>query len=161
MGAMSSHITSLTIVYPRVYSAKLRVTGLCEGDSLVTGEFPAQRASKAENVSIWSRHHGFIVTCMDEWVGVVEMRKRMIYCSIHKFIDSFYSYHPQVRLTPQTGIFRAKLGKLAFHLGHGWVIILGCNYLCPKFIGSLAKVSAAMSDFIAKKNTAVITYPCP
>ena len=36
---------------------KLRVTGLCEGNSPVTGEFPAQRASYAENVSIWWRHH--------------------------------------------------------------------------------------------------------
>ena len=34
-------------------TAKLRVTGLCEGNSSVTGEFPAQRASNAENVSIW------------------------------------------------------------------------------------------------------------
>ena len=38
---------------------KLHVTGLCEGNSPVTGEFPAQRASEAENVSIWWRHHGF------------------------------------------------------------------------------------------------------
>ena len=29
--------------------SKLRVTGLCEGNSPVTGEFPAQRASNAEN----------------------------------------------------------------------------------------------------------------
>ena len=36
---------------------KLRVTGLCEGNSPVTSEFPAQRASNAENVSIWLRHH--------------------------------------------------------------------------------------------------------
>ena len=35
---------------------KLRVTGLCAGNSPVTGEFPAQRASNAENVSIWWRH---------------------------------------------------------------------------------------------------------
>ena len=32
--------------------SKLRVTGLCERNSPVTGEFPAQRASNAENVSI-------------------------------------------------------------------------------------------------------------
>ena len=38
-------------------TAKLRVTGLCEGNSPVTGEFPAQRASNAERVSIWWRHH--------------------------------------------------------------------------------------------------------
>ena len=38
-------------------TSKLRVTALCAGNSLVTGEFPAQRASNAENVSIWWRHH--------------------------------------------------------------------------------------------------------
>ena len=38
-------------------TSKLRVTGLCEGNSPVTCEFPAQRASNAENVSIWWRHH--------------------------------------------------------------------------------------------------------
>ena len=36
---------------------KLRVTGLCAGNSPVTGESPAQMASNAENVSIWWRHH--------------------------------------------------------------------------------------------------------
>ena len=36
---------------------KLRVTGLCAGKSPVTGEFPAQMASNAENVSIWWRFH--------------------------------------------------------------------------------------------------------
>ena len=39
-------------------TSKLRVTGLCVGNSPGTGEFPAQRASYAENVSIWWRHHG-------------------------------------------------------------------------------------------------------
>ena len=39
---------------------KLRVTGLCKGNSLGTGEFPAQMASYAENVSIWWRHHDMI-----------------------------------------------------------------------------------------------------
>ena len=38
-------------------TSKLCVTGLCAGNSPVTGEFPAQRASNAENVSIWWRHH--------------------------------------------------------------------------------------------------------
>ena len=37
-------------------TSKLRITGLCEGNSPVTGEFPAQRASDTENVSIWWRH---------------------------------------------------------------------------------------------------------
>ena len=38
-------------------TSKLRVTGFCPGNSPVIGEFPAQRASNAENVSIWWRHH--------------------------------------------------------------------------------------------------------
>ena len=61
---MASQITSLTIIYTTVYFTvqvkilKLRVTGLCVENSPVTGEFPAQRATNAENVSIWWRHHG-------------------------------------------------------------------------------------------------------
>ena len=70
MGAIASQITSLTIVYSNVYldadqrkhqsSATL---AFCAGNSPVTGEFPAQRASNAENVSIWWRHHdSFIIS---------------------------------------------------------------------------------------------------
>ena len=77
MGAIASQITSLTIVYPIVYSyvnqrkhqssASLAFVGEFTGDrwlpvtrkmfpiagnSPVTGEFPTQMASNAENVSI-------------------------------------------------------------------------------------------------------------
>ena len=38
-------------------TSKLRVTGLCEGNPLVTGGFPSQMTSNAEHVSIWWRHH--------------------------------------------------------------------------------------------------------
>ena len=38
-------------------TSELRVTGLCAWNSPGTGEFPAQKASNAENVSIWWRHH--------------------------------------------------------------------------------------------------------
>ena len=38
-------------------TSKLCVTGLCEGNSPPTGEFPAQRVSNGENVSISWRHH--------------------------------------------------------------------------------------------------------
>ena len=65
MGAMAFQITNLTIVNSTVYlgedqrkhhsSASL---ALVRGNSLVTGEFPAQRASNAGNVSIWWRHRG-------------------------------------------------------------------------------------------------------
>ena len=38
-------------------TSKLRVTGLCEGNSPGTGEFPVQSASNAGNDSDWWRHH--------------------------------------------------------------------------------------------------------
>ena len=38
-------------------TSELRVTGLCEGNSPGSGEFPAQMASNAENVSVGWRHH--------------------------------------------------------------------------------------------------------
>ena len=41
-------------------TSKLRVTGLCAGNSPGTGEFPAHWASNAKNVSIWWRHHACI-----------------------------------------------------------------------------------------------------
>ena len=68
-------------------TSKLRVTGLCAGNSPAAGEFPAQRASNAENVSIWWRHHGWWCTLQAHirvawlrWVTAVS--KRYLICII-------------------------------------------------------------------------------
>ena len=57
-------------------TSKLRVTGLCEGNSPVTGEFPAQMASNAENVSIRWRHHDDMYcyvhrVCVCRWTRII------------------------------------------------------------------------------------------
>ena len=39
---------------------KHQITGPYAGNSPVTGEFPAQMATNAKNVSIWWRHHAYI-----------------------------------------------------------------------------------------------------
>ena len=62
MGAMASQITSLIIVYSTVYWGTDRRKHQCSAslafvEGIHTGEFPAQMASNAENVSIWWRHH--------------------------------------------------------------------------------------------------------
>ena len=63
MSAMASQITGVSIVYSTSFSGadkkniKAPRHWLCEGNLLVTGEFPAQSNSNAENVSIWWRHH--------------------------------------------------------------------------------------------------------
>ena len=63
MTTIASQITSLPVVLlNRLFrgrskkTSKLRVTGFCVGNSLGPVNFP-QRASNAENVSIWWRHH--------------------------------------------------------------------------------------------------------
>ena len=38
-------------------TSKLRVTDVCEGNSPVASEFPAQMASNSENAFVWWRHH--------------------------------------------------------------------------------------------------------
>ena len=84
MSAMASQITNLTIVHSTIYSrrrskktSKLRVTGLCEGKSPVTGEFPAQKASNADNVSIWWRHHAIPKVVIE--VSYLIMRSYLLY----------------------------------------------------------------------------------
>ena len=73
MSAMASQITCLTIVYSIVYSGadqrkhQSSVSLAFVGNSPVTGEFIAQRASNAENGSISWRHH--------EWCGCCGMYK--------------------------------------------------------------------------------------
>ena len=67
MSAMASQITSLTIVYSIVYSdadqrkhQSSASLAFVRGNSPVTGEFPAQRTSNAENVSVWWHHHEYL-----------------------------------------------------------------------------------------------------
>ena len=62
MSAMASQIASVSIVCSAVFfrskkTSKRRVIGLCEGNPPVTGGFPLQRTSNAENDFIWWRHH--------------------------------------------------------------------------------------------------------
>ena len=61
MSAMAFQITSLTIVYSTAYSCTYQGKHQSSASLAfvwpVTGEFPTQRASNAENNSIWWRHH--------------------------------------------------------------------------------------------------------
>ena len=75
-------------------TSNLCVTGLCEGNSPVTGEFPSQRASNAENVSIWWPHnvspgtscHGSIL--LHAWVVTSNFTDQFVVCPL--FYGSFW-----------------------------------------------------------------------
>ena len=94
MNAMASQITSLTIVFSTVYSRcrsketlKLRVTVLCVGNSPVTCEFPAQRASNAENVSIWWRHHG--MEMLSAWLTGASMEEYIAMFFVWLYLSTY------------------------------------------------------------------------
>ena len=84
-------------------TSKLRVTGLCVGNSPGTGEFPAQMASYAENVSIWWRHHVSQCSCphptMQHWATDKCTRMNIsvttrcivlyLHCTLHRYIVGF------------------------------------------------------------------------
>ena len=81
MNTMASQITSLTIVYSIVYSGVDQIKHqnsalltLCAGNSPVTGEFPAQRASNTENASIWWRHHELQMAERDDRIPIYQSR---------------------------------------------------------------------------------------
>ena len=65
-------------------TSKLRVTGLCEGDSPVTGEFLAQRANNVENGSIWWRHHAIAYSAQESHVHV-------LYSIIYNIIGYYFT----------------------------------------------------------------------
>ena len=66
-------------------TSKLRVTGLCAGNSPETGEFPARMASNAENVSIWWRHH--VNACL---VGIPNAKNARFFpkANVDSFVES-------------------------------------------------------------------------
>ena len=75
-------------------TSKLRVIGLCAGNQLVTVEFPAQRASNTENVSIWWRHHGknWIHTLHESTVTWWYQHNKSKHSHIHLSGDMLYNY---------------------------------------------------------------------
>ena len=84
-------------------TSKLRITGLCAGNSPVTGEFPAQRASNAENVSISWRHHDDTVTSHSQgpthWYKIIVHGPVLSPCGARRvLIDASRPYGPHTGL---------------------------------------------------------------
>ena len=98
MTTIASQITSLTVIYSTVYSdadqRNIKVPRhwpLC-GEFTGTGEFPAQRASYAENVSIWWRHHVLSLwrhdlTTFSAWLTLCEVYPPVNGGSLHYNVD--------------------------------------------------------------------------
>ena len=84
-------------------TSKLRVTVLREGNSPVTGEFPAQRAS---NVSIWLRHPVYpdiikqILICVNMVAVIRGLKIYIAHVAMHYFQSTIPTFPVQVYHTP-------------------------------------------------------------
>ena len=76
-------------------TSKLRVSGLCAGNSPGTGELPAQMASNAENVSIWWRYHVIPTGPLEDKYAVVQV---MTWCVADKKPLSLMTHYSQAHL---------------------------------------------------------------
>ena len=100
MGAMASQITSLAIVHSIDYSGAHRrihqsSASLAFMNSPVTGEFSAQMASKAGNVSIWWRHHWYanrrLLILKIKWTGLMSKARNriLVHCPLVAYTVEF------------------------------------------------------------------------
>ena len=105
MSAMASQITSISIAYSTVWSKKapkLRVTGLCEGNSPFAGEFPAQWASNSGR-----RFHFMTSSCHDNLPWTVSSATEEKEGTLDtNFLLLFYCF-----------------GVYCLHWGMGWITI--------------------------------------
>ena len=118
MGTIASQITSLTVVYSIVYSGGDQRTHQFTG----IGEFPAQRASNAENVSIWWRHHGDKMpssggTRIRTQPSMKPILQQTAYFGrlLVWFLLLFHSIFPVVHHTILKNIYPALLWLIAYH----------------------------------------------
>ena len=88
-------------------TSKLRVTGLCAGNSPGTGEFPAQMASYAKNVSIWWRHHEFFANDMHTVL--------LFFAVCSNIMDNFVCAPSQRETTAQCIVFSHWQGAFTKH----------------------------------------------
>ena len=96
-------------------TSKLRVTGLCEGNSPVTGEFPAQMASNAENVSIWWRHHVMCQFAETLWLQSVQNRVAFIFMWRHNTVIKWSISNKIGKGELSSSSLCALISKPAFH----------------------------------------------
>ena len=110
-------------------TSKLRVTGLCEGNSPVTGEFPAQRASNAGNVSIWWRHHDI------RWDPVTPTAATSTTRAKNRFVclERCFSVNMPTRLCDIDTGLQARLAYIpSLHIHSQASPWPGCHFVNPK-----------------------------
>ena len=116
---------------------------------LVTGEFPAQRASNVENVSIWWRHHGKSQECLTKVAKFGPFPCTFTWTS-HSMASLFWImiHFPQWKgLVIQIHTF---LSGNAFRLCLKW------QPFCPAWISNTSILKCGMKLFKIHSQTSVV-----
>ena len=104
--------------------SKLRVTGLCEGNSPVTGEFPSQRAGNAENVhlvtSSWKENMGILHKLIFSYSCIFTIIWKTVMLAQVQFYQSFCEV---LSNDSRWVALKAKLLGVLFN-------VLCCDFLC-------------------------------
>ena len=151
MRTMASQITRLTIAYSTVYSGalKLRDIGLCVGNSPVAGEFPAQKASNAENVSIWWRHHNVHLTRPLNKLSSEKERKPTI-CVLLSFTSALWVSNYRHLDCLLSCCFRLTTRKIAWS-SYIFIYICGCPFFERHKKGSVMRKVFPCDDVISHR----------
>ena len=112
-------------------TSKIRVTGLCLGNTPVTDEFPAQMASNAENISIWWRYHDFRE--IREWLDRASYKH-----AVEKWKFEL-GWEVVTLLRPAWWITKIFLSLLYGHCHHGGSA--GHSYRLERMIAPMGRVS--------------------
>ena len=136
MSMTASWTTSVSIGFSTIWSdadhtLKLLITGNCEGNPPVTGGFPSQRASNAENVSVWWHYH-MQKALMSSWCKHSELSPSL-------FVFSWHHVFPLVisSFTPADILISTASRPLVLIKPHlTWLIMahnIHINQICPSY----------------------------
>ena len=138
-------------------TSKLCVTGLCAGNSPGTGEFPAQMASNAENVSIWWRHHVPIYLAHANWMIVLALLQWHDRPSVSEANTTVNEYHETMG-APLLTCFNFNPRMIVNHM-HGKVYD-EITYPFSNFNDYTVEVWEWIDSCITHIIMDIIAYPC-
>ena len=124
-------------------TSKLRVTGLCAGNPPGTGEFPAQIASNAENVSIWWRHHDITVSGMVVYTILVIYG--FIWCIIPIWFPNAYTM-PDCAFLTKSGLNYIEMAAIGRDISR-------CAFLREISLKRVPNLDSPITDGFPSENT--------
>ena len=143
-------------------TSKLRVTGICAGNSPVTGEFPAQRARNTNNVYIW-----FINIYINICLYLASSLKSLKWVTI--FLAKFQSdlFCTIIKLFAEICERKKWYSSVLSELTYLTKVINFNTSMCgvklliyPNFNGCIIEVSGWVSNVIPLFMMDVVIYPC-